>query len=87
MNEVFYEEAFSSEEKEQILTTTLKNPDDEYSQEIFIPATAFHPKEPPRLENYETKDKVFALSTMEAFWNFSSDEERMTLSTDYVRAK
>lgn len=87
MNEVFYEDAFSPEEKAQILTTTLKNPDDEYSQELFVPVTMFQPKESPQLENYETNDKVFALSTMEAFWNFPSDEERMTLSTDYVRAK
>lgn len=87
MNEVFYEEAFTPEEKEQILTTTLKNPDDEYSQEMFIPISMFYPKERFPSESYETEDKVFALSTMEAYLNFPSDEERMTLSTDYVRAK
>ena len=70
MNETFYGQAFTEEEKAQILTTTLKNPDDEYSQ-----------------EEYETEDKVFALSVMEAHWYFPSDEERMTFSTDYLKAK
>ena len=70
MNETFYEKAFIDEEKSQILLSTLKNPDDEYTQ-----------------EEYETRDKVFALSVLEAARYFPSVEERMAFSTDYLKAK
>ena len=87
MNETFYETAFIDEEKSQILLSTLKNPDDEYTQEEFMPVSPFRVKEHIPQEEYETRDKVFALSVMEAARYFPSVEERMAFSTDYLKAK
>lgn len=87
MNETFYAQAFTEEEKAQILTATLKNPDDEYTQEEFTPVSPFRVAEHVPQEEYETEDKVFALSVMEAHWYFPSDEERRTFSTDYLKAR
>ena len=84
MNEVFYEEAFSSEEKNRYnyaKIRTMNIPGNIHSGNgISYERTA-------SIGKLRNKGQGFCAVNDEAFWNFSSDEERMTLSTDYVRAK
>ena len=52
-----------------------------------MPVSPFRVKELIPQEEYETRDKVFALSVLEAARYFPSVEERMAFSTDYLKAK
>ena len=69
LNEDFIESAFSQDEKNRILETTLKN---EGNKEFNISGCN------------DTNDKIFLLSLDEAEKYFSSDEDRVCIATRYV---
>lgn len=71
LNDVFLNNAFSSDEQIQILTTTV---------------TAEQNKEYYTLAGNDTEDKVFLLSVLEAERYFNSDKARQCTPTEYAIA-
>ncbi len=79
LNGSFYNTAFTTSEQEKIATTTVSTPDYSFTSssgnEYVIPGCA------------DTNDKVFLLSRDEANEYFTSDDERVAVSSDYAMAK
>ncbi len=71
LNETFLEEAFTREEKEKILTVTVKADKNMYAAD---PGNA-------------TDDRIFLLSASEADQFFSSDSERICIPSVYACAR
>lgn len=72
LNGEFLIKAFTSEERRQILTTTVQSPDNpDFGTKGGIP----------------TKDSIFCLSIDEAKRLFSNDEDRVATSTKYARIR
>jgi len=70
LNQVFYTEAFSENEQEQIIESTVSNPD----------STIFDTE-----GGGDTEDKVFLLSSSEAEKYLDSKKERMAAATESVK--
>lgn len=77
LNNDFFDKAFKPLEKRAIISSTLKNPDNNRVMRLFGPSIS--------LGGNDTNDKIFLLSIDEAEQFFNSDLERKAQATNYAR--